>query len=357
MVSNPNQIHIELTVSAEPPPSLLTVIVDTNPHAWTLLAPTLSLSSAVASLLVFINAHLAINNANKVAIIASHSQRAEFLYPPTPSKQADTNGLSSANGTAKNGTANGADVEMVDSDANELTSDANHYRPFQQIQRTLLSSLQSLLSRTDPEDLTPTTSTAGALTLALTYINKQTVLSSTTPSNPTNTAAYDTTSLNSSVPTLTSRILMLSVSGDLAAQYIPIMNTIFACQRLNIPIDICKIAGDTVFLQQASDATKGTYIKLERPQGLLQYLMMGFMPDRTARGFLCMPTAVGVDFRAACFCHRRVVDTGWVCSVCLSSECFSFLSFALRESLDPASFAEFLFDLQRLSICHCADIS
>ena len=76
-----------------------------------------------------------------------------------------------------------------------------------------------------------------------------------------------------------------------------------------------------MFLQQASDATHGTYIKLEHPRGLLQYLMMGFLPDQSSRGFLVPPTAVGVDFRAACFCHRRVVDVGFVCSICLSSEC------------------------------------
>lgn len=27
-----------------------------------------------------------------------------------------------------------------------------------------------------------------------------------------------------------------------------------------------------------------------------------------------------MDFRAACFCHKRVVDIGFVCSICLSSE-------------------------------------
>ena len=102
------------------------------------------------------------------------------------------------------------------------------------------------------------------------------------------------------------------------------MNTIFACQRLSIPIDIAKIAGDTVFLQQASDATRGTYIKLEHPRGLLQYLMMGFLPDQTNRKYLVPPTAVGVDFRAACFCHRKVVDIGFVCSICLSSELILF---------------------------------
>jgi transcription initiation factor TFIIH subunit 3 len=97
------------------------------------------------------------------------------------------------------------------------------------------------------------------------------------------------------------------------------MNSIFAAQRKKIPIDILKLAGDTVLLQQASDATGGVYMKPERPEGLLQYLMMAFLPDATARNSLVIPSAGGVDFRAACFCHRNVVDIGYVCSVCLSS--------------------------------------
>ena len=75
-----------------------------------------------------------------------------------------------------------------------------------------------------------------------------------------------------------------------------------------------------MLLQQASDATGGVYMKPERPEGILQYLMMGFLPDATARRVLIMPSAGGVDFRAACFCHRKVVDVGFVCSVCLSSK-------------------------------------
>jgi transcription initiation factor TFIIH subunit 3 len=47
--------------------------------------------------------------------------------------------------------------------------------------------------------------------------------------------------------------------------------------------------------------------------------MMAFLPDVTARKSLIVPSAGGVDFRAACFCHRKVVDIGFVCSVCLSS--------------------------------------
>jgi len=327
---HPNNPNIKLTLIPEPPPSLLTIILDTNPHAWALLAPTLPLSSAIANLLIFINAHLAFNNANKVAIIASHTQRAVFLYPPPPYPSRPTNGTSTSTNGAQNGHAqpqNGhdSDDEMADSfHQDQLHEDeANHYRPFRVIQSTLLSSLTSLYATTPPSSLTPTTSISGALTLALTYINKQQMLAATTLTTTTSTNPPPTDPSQTRAPPLLPRILILSVSGDLAHQYIPIMNSIFACQRLAVPIDICKIAGDTVFLQQASDATYGTYIKLDAPQGLLQYLMMGFLPDQTSRRVLVPTTAVGVDFRAACFCHRKVVDVGFVCSVCLSSEsCF-----------------------------------
>lgn len=123
---------------------------------------------------------------------------------------------------------------------------------------------------------------------------------------------------------LRSRILILSVSGDLADQYISIMNAIFACQRMSVPIDILKLAGDTVFLQQAADATGGVYVALDEKTraGFLQYLMFAYLPDQTARSHLIMPgEGEGVDFRAACFCHRKVVDTGYVCSICLSIFC------------------------------------
>ena len=45
-----------------------------------------------------------------------------------------------------------------------------------------------------------------------------------------------------------------------------------------------------------------------------------FLPDMSGRGKLMLPSAVLVDYRASCFCHRRLVDVGHVCSVCLSSE-------------------------------------
>ena len=150
----------------EPPASLLTIILDTNPHAWALLAPILPLSTAIANLLVFINAHLAFNHANKVAVIASHTEKAVFLYPSPPSSSS----ISAVNGAlAHNGSSD--DVEMAHGTPS-VDVDANTYRPFRLVRESLVSSLQHLISTTSPSTLSATTSIAGALTLALTHSTK-----------------------------------------------------------------------------------------------------------------------------------------------------------------------------------------
>lgn len=306
------------------------MILDTNPHAWAVLSPKLPLQSFLASLLVFLNAHLAFNHSNKVAIIASHTDRAVFLYPPTPSHSLSNSG-------AQNGShITDRDVEMLDAQKDKGTDtdpsiSANQYRPFSLLQNHFLRALASLFDRTTPSSLSPTTSTAGALTLALTYINKQTTLHSSSFSGGVSSLANppdpSISSSSSSGPPLTSRILLLSLSSPPTAQYIPLMNTIFACQRLSIPIDILNLSSFNtapLFLQQASDSTGGIYLPCKEPNGVLQYLMMGFLADGTSRRWLVDAKEEGVDFRAACFCHRKVVSIGWVCSVCLSSE-FPFL--------------------------------
>ncbi|KAE8186497.1 hypothetical protein CF328_g7212, partial [Tilletia controversa] len=157
-----------------------------------------------------------------------------------------------------------------------------------------------------------------------------------------------------------------------AMAYVPLMNCIFAAQKRSILIDVLKLTQgqDVVFLQQAAHLTAGTYLRLDldekgdavpvsssssstrkgaasakqgiKPLSLLQVLMTTFLPSRDLRyfppslsfsstitsdsnssttGILRLPTLDSVDFRAACFCHRTVVDVGFVCSVCLSIFC------------------------------------
>ncbi|KAB8342765.1 hypothetical protein FH972_022363 [Carpinus fangiana] len=310
-----------------PPPSLLVLVLDTNPRAWAHLSSTLPLSRAVATLLVFINAHLAFSHENRVAVIASHCQRTVWLYP-TPSTPQPPPPSGSATLPSKQ------------KHPNHPTPNANKYLPFAQVEAAVQRNLAQLLKTTDADAAAlPTTQIAGALTLALSYINKTSLtLTSTTSASAADQATQQSRASNTA---LTSRILVVSASGDLAAQYIPLMNAMFGAQHVRIAIDILKLVGDSVLLQQASFTTGGIFLSpavpatlpsvnqndatstpvTPNPQGLLQYLFQAFLPDATARAHLLPPTSPNVDFRAACFCHRRVVDIGYVCSICLSIFC------------------------------------
>lgn len=294
-------------------------------------------------MLVFLNAHLACNYANEVAVVASHSQKATWLYPreePTSYKHNDDNnknkdkdGDVSMSSSFKDNNQNGTNTGPGPSPAQ-----VNKYRPFRIVEEQVTRNLHELMTSTTASDVASTSATmmAGALTLALSHINRRSIAwaeahggdTSTTDAGAgggtgTSGAGGGDGSSSEGAGGLQSRILIVSVSGssDSAHQYIPIMNGIFACQRLHIPIDVCKLSGDAVFLQQASDATRGAYMALREPRGLLQYLMMAFLPDQRSRRHLVLPSRVDVDFRAACFCHRKVVDIGFVCSICLSIFC------------------------------------
>jgi transcription initiation factor TFIIH subunit 3 len=199
---------------------------------------------------------------------------------------------------------------------------------------------------------------SGAISIALAFSNMQTMLSAPVANdtsagllnNPgASTLDAHTSAIRSSMQTtsdsLVSRIFILSVSAaNLSTQYIGLMNSVFAAQRMRIPIDILRIGESTAFLQQASDATGGVFLARSlspssssrngngttvdtsaigntAAAGLLQTLMMAYLPDATARKALIAPGTAEVDFRAACFCHGKVVDLGGVCSVCLSIFC------------------------------------
>jgi transcription initiation factor TFIIH subunit 3 len=73
------------------------------------------------------------------------------------------------------------------------------------------------------------------------------------------------------------------------------------------------------FLQQASDITGGVYINT-REDRIIQSLIHSFIPSGDMRAVMGVGEGGDVDFRPICFCHRKVVATGYVCSVCLSSK-------------------------------------
>ncbi|XP_035420820.1 general transcription factor IIH subunit 3 isoform X4 [Cygnus atratus] len=118
-----------------------------------------------------------------------------------------------------------------------------------------------------------------------------------------------------------SRILVIKAAEDSALQYMNFMNVIFAAQKQSILIDACVLDSDSGLLQQACDITGGIYLKVPHMPSLLQYLLWVFLPDQEQRSQLVLPPPIHVDYRAACFCHRNLIEIGYVCSVCLSIFC------------------------------------
>lgn len=120
---------------------------------------------------------------------------------------------------------------------------------------------------------------------------------------------------------MNTRILVVTGSEDSAHQYMTYMNVFFSAQKEKVVIDICALDNTLVLLQQGCDITGGHYLKVPQVDGLLQYLLWIFLPDPSIRSKLALPPAIKVDYRAACFCHRELIDVGFVCSVCLSIFC------------------------------------
>lgn len=178
----------------EDQPSFLAVVIESHPEAWSLLKDNISFKEAIQALLVFINGHIALNNTNRVCVIASHNKGATFLYPQA-GKLSESKGSST-------------DAKFAVAHAQSM------YRQFRNVDESVYRVIGELLGKT-PEVETQkkerNASLSGALSLALAYINK-------------------VCSLSNDVR-MKSRILVISVTDDMASQYIPTMNCIFAAQK------------------------------------------------------------------------------------------------------------------------------
>ncbi|KAI8894267.1 TFIIH subunit Tfb4/p34 [Globomyces pollinis-pini] len=117
-------------------------------------------------------------------------------------------------------------------------------------------------------------------------------------------------------------ILIISSSPDDPSQYIPMMNAIFAAQRADIPIDVCRLSeSNSIHLPQAAHLTNGLYTTISDTSQLIHHLLYLYLSDVKCRQHLNLPKSNQVDFRATCFCHKQHLDLGFVCSVCLSIFC------------------------------------
>ncbi|KAG7193877.1 RNA polymerase II transcription factor B subunit 4 [Scheffersomyces spartinae] len=306
-----NDLDTVETVSDDP--SLLTVILDISPGSWFQLRDQISIVEVTKSLLVFLNAHLSLNNSNQVAFIVSSPVGSKFLYP--------------------------SPVHGTEEQRNKPTLiTMNMYRQFRVVDEAVLQDLNTELEqiRNNKKSYSAVSTLAGALSMALTYTHRMLTLDqsirTTTQSainNTTNSQHHHNSggtgnsngsghSSQLSSTNVKSRILVVSADDTDDLKYIPIMNSIFAAQKIKTSIDVAKLgAKNSSYLQQASDATNGVYLKIEDPKGLIQVLSSAFFIEPSVRPLFILPTNSNVNYRASCFVTGKSVDLGYVCSICL----------------------------------------
>ncbi|NXG58310.1 TF2H3 factor, partial [Hemiprocne comata] len=263
--------------------SLLVIIIDTNPIWWgkkALGEAEFTLSKCIDAAMVLGNSHLIMNRTNRLAVIASHTQESRFLYPGKCWTSADLLGDGSSS-----------------MESNCSGSKDGKYELLTAINDAIAEEIKDLMTKTDMRGQQTETLLAGSLAKALCCI---------------------LLIMESSKPVFLR--LVIKAAEDSALQYMNFMNVIFAAQKQSILIDACVLDSDSGLLQQACDITGGIYLKVPHMPSLLQYLLWVFLPDQEQRSQLVLPPPVHVDYRAACFCHRNLIEIGYVCSVCLSSK-------------------------------------
>lgn len=293
-IADPNFKHQGNKLNVvEESPSLLTVVIDITPQLWTEFdeknGKKGNILDVLKALIVFLNAHLAFNISNQVAVIAAHSQGIKYLYPKSGSN------------------SNASDLDGDDeANTDKFIISKNMYRRFRNVDETLVEELYTLFKEEEKNvgKVTQKSTLAGGMSAALAYTDRI-------------TREMETMSLKS-------RIMVITCGSEKnnreeIFQYIPIMNCIFSATKIKCPIDVVKVGGskDSTFLQQTTDATNGIYLHVTSTNGLLQYFSIAMFIDPSLRQIIVKPNKGSVDFRTSCYVTGRVVAVGYICSVCL----------------------------------------
>ncbi|KAL6888577.1 hypothetical protein ACP4OV_009603 [Aristida adscensionis] len=275
--------------------SLVVVVVDTNPFFWA--AAALPFAEFFAHLVHFVNSLLLLNHLNRVVVIAAGVSSCAYIF--------DSNDGSVPGGEGVAATFDKASrkvEEFIAQDARTTSGNSS----------VTSGNAASLLS--------------GALSLALCCILWIYREFSGLGLGIHNLGVLQM-DLNSMHTSLSTQFLVHSRTWFSPSQmHLQICGSdefnIFSSTLHEVPIDSCIVGTqDSAFLQQASYITGGVYLKPQELNGLFQYLAAVFATDLHSRTFLRLPKTLGVDFRASCFCHKKTIDMGYVCSVCLSIFC------------------------------------
>lgn len=279
--------HLVLIVDLSPTTHLLKLNTDNGRDKHTYGAYEQWLNSVIA----FCSTHLLMNQNNKIHVIGSHFVGNDLLHPCK-------------------------DV----SPASKSKNFSGQYELFSKLSTSIHDQIQASVRKCRllyekhyksgaPEEVSPFPLISGALAIGMCCIqrHKNDVESSRIAIITAN--SYETTAFSS--------------------QYMNFMNSFFTAQKLGINIDACVIgqgdlddtSGVTSIFQQGCDLTGGLYLRVSNVNAFLEYLIWTMLPDVDLRSKLVLPTQKKISYKAACFCHRTMIDVGYVCSVCLSIFC------------------------------------
>ena len=207
---------------------------------------------------VFMRAFLTMHQQNRLVVIGCNSSKSDIVYYEPESEVARKN----------------------PSDVSSEAMDA-------------LAKFTSKQGTSDLEDFS--TKMSSALTFALCFLNK--------------------------LKNTKRRIVTVSIAPDSPKQYLSVMNALFSAQKANIMIDSLVLSKSSQYLQQAAKLTKGVYVESNSKTNITSVLLGHFTADAQTRKYLVMEKAKLAESKAACFCHKKPVEVGFVCSVCLSIFC------------------------------------
>jgi transcription initiation factor TFIIH subunit 3 len=257
----------------EEDPSLLVLVLDASAPFWAQRQVQREQGAAVSTfqdtleaLMVFLQSYLLMHRRNDLAVIACGRGCSKMLYPIA---QFEDEGRSLSEGGVST----------------------------KELQACIIDGLQQM-SAASSSTTAARSAMARSLSQGLCYIDRRL----------------------KDVPTTQARVLLVQADPDAPESYNAIMNCIFSAQKAQVPVDCCCVGANSMFLQQAADVTGGIYLHTQEP-GILQHLLTVFLPSQSCRRYLKQRRQETVDFRAACFCHRKIIEIAYVCSVCLSVFC------------------------------------
>lgn len=302
--------------------SHLIVVLDTNPAAWAVQSQYglkgLKFNTAISSIIAFLRAFSSINPSNKFSFIAAHTDTSKYIYPPEHVASTTSNSTTSSSSSSS---SSSSIHKRKRSDITTLrTSDGPMPIILKQLEK-LNSSIhqqQNNLNKADQDDdeedeeeeePIECISLASALSRAMGRANL----------------------LRRKNATLDIRVLVIMASQDYSSYYVPLMNTIFSAESLNVRMDCLNVCGErSKFMEQAVHQTKGIYQHLDGERGkerdgILQHLLTHFLVPSDKLNKASLQHVLGrstsvsdVDLRATCLESGVSISTGVVCSVCLS---------------------------------------